>query len=90
MSRNCVATAVLTVAIDHLPAQPAELSPALGALHVAASSVLLDALRAARAPLGLPLNRSKTLVLFLDMIFDAELVLGAGFVLVPRAIAGNA
>ena len=90
MSRNSVAPAVPTVAIDHLPALPAELSAALGAKHVTTSSVLLDALRATRAPLGLTLNGSQTLVLLLNSIFDSELVLRAGFVLVPWAIAGNA
>jgi hypothetical protein len=76
--------------IDHLPAVPAELSPALGAFHVTTSSVLLNVLRAVRAPLGLLLNGGQTLVLFLKPIFGAELVLLAGLVLVPRAIAGNA
>lgn len=50
--RNSVASAVSTVAIDHLPAQPAEFGPALGAQHVTTSSVLLDALRTIRATLG--------------------------------------
>ena len=90
MSRDRVAPAVPTVVIDHLPALPAELSPALGAKHVTTSSVLLDALRAIRAPLGLFLNGSQTLVLFLNSIFDADLIFGTGFVLVPWAIAGNA
>ena len=90
MSRNSVAPAVPTVAIDHLPALPAELSAALRAKHVTTSSVLLDALRATRAPLGLTLNGSQTLVLLLNSIFDSELVLRAGFVLVPRAVAGDA
>ena len=84
------ARAVMTVAIDHLLALPAELGPALGAFHVTTSSVLLNVLRAIRAPLGLLLNGGQALVLFLKTIFDAELVLGAGFVLVPRAIAGDA
>lgn len=45
MSRyRVVASAVLTVAINHLLAQPAKLSLALGAFHVATSSILLDAL----------------------------------------------
>jgi hypothetical protein len=90
MSRDMAAPAVLTVAVDHLLALPAELSPALGAFHVTTSSVLFNVLRAIRAPLGLFLNGGQTLVLFLEPIFDAELVLGAGFVLVPRAIAGHA
>lgn len=90
VSRESVAPAVPTVAIDHMPALPAELSPALGTKHVTTSSVLLDVLRAIRASLGLSLNGSQTLVLFLNPIFDAGLVLRAGFVLVPRAIAGNA
>lgn len=91
MSRNWPrAPAVLTVVIDHLPAVPAELSPALGAFHVTTSSVLLNVLRAVRAPLGLFLNGGQTLVLFLKPISGAELVRLAGFVLVPRAVAGNA
>lgn len=90
VSRESVAPAVPTVAIDHLPALPAELSQALSTKHVTTSSVLLDVLRAIRASLGLSLNGSQTLVLFLNPIFDAGLVLRAGFVLVPRAIAGNA
>ena len=90
VSRESVAPAVPTVAIDHLPALPAKLSPALGTKHVTTSSVLLDALRAIRAPLGLLLNGSQTLVLFLNSVFDAKLVLSAGFVFVPRAIARDA
>jgi len=90
MSRDLAARAILTVVVDHLLALPAELGPALGAFHVTTSSVLLNVLRAMRAPLGLFLNGGKALVLFLKPIFDAELVLGAGFVLVPRAIARDA
>jgi hypothetical protein len=85
-----IARAILTVVVDHLLALPAELGPALSAFHVTTSSVLLNVLRAVRAPLGLFLNGGQALVLFLEPIFDAELVLGAGFVLVPRAIARDA
>jgi hypothetical protein len=90
MPRDAATCAVLTVTIDHLLALPAELSPTLGAFHVTTSSVLLNVLRAIRAPLGLFLNGGQTFVLFLKSIFGAELVLLAGFVLVPRAIAGDA
>jgi hypothetical protein len=91
MSRDRLgAPTVLPVAIDHLLAEPAELSSALGAKHVTTSSILLDALGAVRAPLRLVPNGSQTQVLFFKPIFDAQLVLGAGFVFVPRAIAGNA
>ena len=50
--RNSVAPAVPTVAIDHLPAQPAEFGPTLGTQHVTTASILLDALRTIRATLG--------------------------------------
>jgi hypothetical protein len=90
MSWNLPTCAVLTVAIDHLHALPAELGPTLGAMHVATSSVLLNFLRAVRTLLSLPLDDSETLVLLLEPIFDARLVLVTGFVLVPWTIARNA
>ena len=90
MSRNVAARAVLTVAVDHLLALPAKLGPTLGAKHVTTSSVLLNALRAIRAPLSLFPNEGQSQVFFLEPTFDAHLVLFTGFVFVPRAIAGDA
>lgn len=91
MSRDrVVASAVLTIAINHLLAQPAKLSLALGANHVTTSSILLNALRAIRTALSQFPNDGQSLVLLIKPIFGAHLVLFAGFVLVPRAIAGNA
>jgi len=90
MSGELAARAVLTIAIDHLHAHPAELGPTLGAIHVTTSSILLDAFRAIRTLLGLLLNDSQTFVLFFEPIFDTRLVRFAAFVLVPRAVARNA
>lgn len=90
MTRNLATCAVLTIAVDHLYALPAKLGPTLSAIHVTTPSILLDALRALWTLLGLFLNGSEALVLLLKSIFDAGLVLFAGFVLVPWAIAGNA
>jgi len=90
MSRNLPTRAVLAVSVDYLHALPAELGPTLGAIHVATSSILLNALRTIRTLLGLLLNDGKTLVLFLESIFDACLVLFARLVFVPWAIARNA
>lgn len=57
---------------------------------MATSSIFLDALRTIRAPLGQFANDGQSLVLLMKSIFGARLVLFAGLVLVPRAIAGNA
>ena len=75
MSRKPPTRAVLTIAIDHLHAIPAELGPTLGAMHVTTPSILLDALRAIWTLLGLFPNDSETLILLLEPVFDACLVL---------------
>lgn len=90
MSWNLATRTVLTIAVDHLYALPAKLGPTLSAIHVTTPSILLNALRALWTLLGLLLNGSETLILLLKTIFDAGLVLFAGFVLVPWAIARNA
>jgi hypothetical protein len=75
MSRNPPTRAVLTIAIDHLHAIPAEFGPTLGAMHVTTPSILLNALRAIWTLLGLFLDNSETLILLLEPVFDASLVL---------------
>jgi hypothetical protein len=57
---------------------------------VATTSVLLDALGALWTVLCLLLDESKTSVLFLKPILDAHLILLAGFVFMPWAVAMDA
>jgi hypothetical protein len=90
MPRHPPTPAVLTVAINELQALPAELTATFCAIHVATPSVLLDALGALWAILCLLLNESKTSVLFLKAILDAHLILLAGLIFMPWAVARDA
>jgi hypothetical protein len=90
MPRYAPTPAVLTVAIDELQALPAELTATLRTIHVATPSGFLDALGALWTILCLLLNESKASVLFFKPILDAHLILLAGFVFVPWAVASDA
>lgn len=90
MSRYAPARAILAVPVDQLSAIPAEIVVALRASHVRTAAVFLDALGALRTLLCDFLDRSEACVFLFDLILDARLILFAGFVLVPWAVAGDA